>query len=146
MSDLNGFFALRTPRDLLAKLEADHARLHRADPTSVEAQYAAFDFFVTAEHLADWVAEVTNVSKTKLRSYPDGALVSHIANGAKHFRVDTGRHSTAKDTRATVGAFQSNFQPGFTVSILIIELENGAKERVLEVADRVLRHWEDTAL
>ncbi len=46
-----GFFALRTPQDLLAKLRHDHARLVDNPIDS----YAAFDFFVTANHLVDWI-------------------------------------------------------------------------------------------
>ena len=41
MSRFGGFFALGTPADLLKKLRHDFS-------------YAAFDFFVTAEHLLDW--------------------------------------------------------------------------------------------
>jgi hypothetical protein len=59
MSTLNGIFSLRTPRDLREKLEADYLRLTTAAPTSREAQYAAFDFFVCTEHLADWASHAT---------------------------------------------------------------------------------------
>jgi len=87
MSELNGFFSLRTPQDLRQKLEVDFNRLCAADQSSIEAQYAAFDFFVCAEHLPDWLSVAVGGSKTQHRSYPNGALVSHIANGAKHFKV-----------------------------------------------------------
>lgn len=142
MSQLDGFFSLRTPLDLREKLEADYARLRSADPTSKEAQYAAFDFFVCAEHLADWVKNATGGTLTALRGYPDGELVSHIANGAKHFRVDIKRHAVAKETRVTQG-FQANaFQnDAFQVGRLVIELESGAVVPVIDVAARVLSHW-----
>ncbi len=51
MGDQKAWFELRTPADLLAKLKADGERL-RAEPAD---SHAAFDFFVTAWHLADWV-------------------------------------------------------------------------------------------
>ena len=46
---VKGFFSLKTPHDLLTKLEADRDRIE-ADPLDV---YAAFDFCVTAWHLVD---------------------------------------------------------------------------------------------
>jgi hypothetical protein len=143
MSQLNGFFSLRTPKELLGKLEADFSRLRAANPTSVDAQYAAFDFFVTAEHLPDWLSRAVGGSLTQHRAYPDGALVSHVANGAKHFRVDVTRHTTVRDTRAQPGAFQANaFQASaFDVPRLVLDLENSMSIAVLEVAERVVDHW-----
>ena len=49
MSSLDGI-SLRTPRDLREKLEADFTRLSGAQPASATAQYAVFDFFVSAFH------------------------------------------------------------------------------------------------
>jgi hypothetical protein len=143
MSELNGFFLLRTPKDLREKLEADFNRLRGADPTSLHAQYAAFDFFVTAEHLPDWLSRSTGGSLTSHRAYPEGALVSHVANGAKHFRVDIDRHTTVSDTRSTAGAFQANtFQSSaFQVARLVIDLEDGTTVDVLEVSTKVVDHW-----
>ena len=140
MSERNGLFSLRTPEDLLAKLEADLRRLQEAEPTSVEAQYAAFDFFVTAEHLADWLSASTGASKSSLRAYPDGALVSHVANGAKHFRVD--RHDAVSGTRSA-GIFDpAMFDPAiFDVGRLVIDREDGSQIDVTEVARRVVDHW-----
>lgn len=144
MSELKGLFSLRTPKDLLRKLEVDFNRLRAADPASVEAQYAAFDFFVTAEHLPDWLSRSTGGSLTSHRAYPQGALVSHVANGGKHFRVDTSRHTTAKDTRSTPGAYQANaFQPSaFQTSRLVVDLEDGTTLDVLDVATNTLGHWQ----
>jgi len=143
MSQLDGFFSLRTPADLLRKLEADFNRLRAAHPTSVDAQYAAFDFFVTAEHLPDWLSRTIGGSLTQHRAYLDGALISHVANGAKHFRVDATRHTTVRDTRSQAGAFQANAFQGsaFDVPRLVLDLENGMSIMVLEVAERVIEHW-----
>lgn len=48
---MEGVFSLKTPKDLLGKLQHDYERLkaNRLDT------YAAFDFFVTSEHLLDWI-------------------------------------------------------------------------------------------
>jgi len=143
MGKTEGFFELRTPRQLLDKLEADFVRLQSSAPISAEAQYAAFDFFVTAEHLCDWVEQAGGTDRATLPKYDDGDLVSHVANGAKHFRVDPKRHSTVRDTQAYSGAFDSAaFQrSAFDVDRLIIEREDGRVEAVLDVAARVLEHW-----
>jgi hypothetical protein len=45
------FYDLKTPRDLLRKLEREHDRW-KADPLNVDL---AWNFFVTAEHLPDWI-------------------------------------------------------------------------------------------
>ena len=141
MSQLNGFFSLRTPRDLLAKLEADYLRITSAESLSVEAQYAAFDFFVTAEHLAEWSHHATGKPRAEFTNYSDAALVSHIANGAKHFIVNTNRHVVAKDTHATVPAFEPGvFEDAFVIP-LVIKLEDGTAFVVSQVALRVLKHW-----
>lgn len=143
MSELNGFFSLWRPTDLVEKLAADFDRLRAADPTGREAQYAAFDFFVTAEHLPDWVKHDGGASLTAQRKYPERALASHIANGMKHFQVCVKKHTAVKDTRVTAGGFQSNaFQSsGFQVARLVIDLEDGTSADALEIAGRVLQHW-----
>src|SRR5207248_3556210 len=73
-----------TPRPL-AKLEHDLGRME-SDPTDA---YAAFDFFVTAEHLLDWLhPDRANgkADREKLRNqYEIIQIVSHLACGAKHF-------------------------------------------------------------
>lgn len=142
MTQLHGLFSLRTSKDLLTKLESDFNRFKNAEATSIEAQYAAFDFFVTAEHLADWMSNCTGDSLSSYRAYPDGSLVSHVANGAKHFRVTHMNHKTVSDTHSA-GAFQANaFQENaFDVARLVIDLEDGSTENALDVALRVVNHW-----
>jgi hypothetical protein len=57
----SGFFQLKTAQDLFRKLENDFSRI-KDDPLN---QYAAFDFFVTAEHMLDW--EMPGYSRKKDR-------------------------------------------------------------------------------
>lgn len=140
MSELNGLFALRTWQDLREKLKFDYRRYMDTDKATPEAQYAAFDFFVTALHLSDWMA--AQGAGPRARSYPDYALVSHVGNGGKHFRVDLTRHMTVRDTSASAsfqtGAFQARAFQGPT---LVIDLEAGGSVLVDDVIARVLRHW-----
>ena len=143
MSELHGFFALRTPEDLLRKLEADWERLRAVDPVSQAAQYAAFDFFVTANHIPDWLREAGGGKLSEYRNYPDGALVTHIGTGAKHFRGTRLAEKPASGTRVYHGVFDSNgFDAAvFEVSQLVIDLEDGTTVPVLAVAERVITHW-----
>jgi hypothetical protein len=151
MTQLDGFFSLRSPRDLLKKIEADYDRLQKAEPDSIEAQYAAFDFFVAANHLPDWLHHARGGSLSQHRAYSDGPLVDHIASGAKHFRVMAARHASAKDTRIFGGFWKTGFwAPGvwrrgvWREARLSIELEDGTNVDVLQVAQRVLQHWRST--
>ncbi len=47
----DGFFELSTPADLFRKLEVEYEGLE----SSPNDTYRAFNFFVTATHLADWI-------------------------------------------------------------------------------------------
>ena len=143
MTHLDGFFSLRSPRDLLRKLEDDCRRLRDADPADASAQYAAFDFFVTAEHLPDWVKHSSGGSLSSLRAYSDGDLVSHIASGAKHFHVSDSRHRVASQT-AVSGVFDpAIFDPAIfdTDLHLWIRLGDGSCVDAVDVATRVLDYW-----
>ena len=142
MSTLGGIFSLRSPADLLRKVENDLLRLEAAAPESKEAQYAAFDFFVGASHLADWVHHSTGQPLSALRSYPDGSLVTQVANGAKHFSLDRATH-TVRDTSFKDGAFSANAfsANAFSVPRLLVVLETGVVEDVIVVAKRVLAYW-----
>lgn len=146
MSQLDGFFSLRTPHDLLEKLESDFTRFKTADATSVEAQYAAFDFFVTALHMADWMPHGAGGSIPSHGAYPEGSLVYDLGNGAKHFRVNPAQHTTVSNT-GSAGLFDpAIFDPAiFDVGRLVVDLEDGTTVDALSVAQRVLDYWRKVA-
>lgn len=78
-----GFFQLQTAEDLFAKLKWELEKLQQ-DPSN---PWHAFNFFVTAEHLPDWVDNKSLRKENALLR-----ICSHLANGGKHFEVD--RHSS----------------------------------------------------
>jgi hypothetical protein len=88
MMALAGFFDLKTPMDLLRKLEREYDRWI-ADPLNGDL---AWNFFVTAEHLPDWLARTAPRPLRGLSIHEfkqSGQLTricSHLANGGKHFR------------------------------------------------------------
>ncbi|MDP9309498.1 MAG: hypothetical protein M3R24_01140 [Chloroflexota bacterium] len=144
-----GLFELQSPHDLLMKLRHDYRRIEE----SPLDQYAAFDFFVTAEHMVDWQYphEVDNFKRTGLRNSNVLLQVcSHIANGSKHFQATAKRHDSVKNAQVHKGAFQRDaFQAdAFDVSRLVVQLQGQAAQEfgelidVLELARRVLEFWE----
>src|SRR5690554_6328496 len=96
MKKFDGFGELRMASDLVLKLQHDLERLK----TSPHNQYAAFDFFVTAEHIVDWIypdqTDSNNREKRKTVRANSELLriTSHIANGAKHFEATDKRHQS----------------------------------------------------
>jgi hypothetical protein len=95
---------MQTPGDLLAKLEHDLGRIKK-DPHDA---YAAFDFFVTADHFEEWLATVAGL---KWQGHPAGQtddqmrLVCHLGSGAKHQTATSTRHTAARDVVERAGAF-----------------------------------------
>src|SRR4051812_18185088 len=87
---------LNTPADLLGKLRHDFERVHE----NTHDAYAAFDFFVTAEHLPEWCGDPTIKRKEPLLR-----IVSHLANGAKHFRATDSKHNSVSGVGLRHGAF-----------------------------------------
>lgn len=140
-----GLFQLKTPADLLAKLKHDLKRLShgKTDP------YPAFDFFITAEHLVDWVFPGSEADRRKMWSEPLLALCSHLANGSKHFEATARHHKSVSDSHEHHGGFSDEFSSDFDVSGLIILLDGDAKVQygpqiqAHDLAVRVVEYWEN---
>lgn len=149
---VKGFFEMQTAQDLLGKLNREYAQLQ----TSPLNQDIAFNFFITAEHISDWLytgyAPQMKSSREKLRNENVCLQVcSHIANGSKHFKTEAKHHKSVSGM-SSKGAFQRNaFQnDAFDVTRLSIDLhEDAAKElgsssiEVVELAGRILKFWEN---
>jgi hypothetical protein len=148
---LKGVFELRSPDDLLRKLEADFARV-TADPLD---SYAAFDFFVTAWHLVEWkhppATDATERSALLAR-HAILRVCEHIAVGAKHFEPNSQRHKSVVDTAATgawaTGAWAPGaWAPGVWSGDFVVHLDGQAREQlgptitVQELARRVVDTW-----
>jgi hypothetical protein len=128
-SPLYGSFELRSAWDLLRKLESDVEQLKR-DPGNT---YLAFNAFVTAEHINEWVYPGDANKGTRRDLVLKFALLevcSHVANGAKHFQVQV----KGLDLLAN--------------GDLILELDRVTAQKLghtsitaLELAKRVLRFW-----
>jgi len=144
-----GFGRLQSAEDLLAKLRHDFARLEH-DPTD---QYAAFDFFVGAEHMIDWIlpGRANRQSRETLReSNILLEVTSHIASGSKHFVAESSHHHSVSHVDAPPAAFDWNVFDGdaFQTGELVVTLEGAAaaklgdRIRVRPLALMVLQFWE----
>lgn len=149
MSDYAGFFELRSPPDLFQKLQWEYEGL-RETPTD---QYRAFNLFVTAEHLLDWQSPGDANKERRKEARARSVLLrvcTHVANGAKHFKVTYGRHDSVKGTQVSAAVFQPGAFPADafqTKKWLVIELDGdaarelGPQIEVLDLARRLVEYW-----
>jgi len=133
------------------KLRHDFARM-QSDPDDI---YAAFDFFVTAEHIVDWLhpdapGSSQRAERERIRSSsPMLEIVSHIANGAKHFVALAKHHTSVAELEQKSGGFSPTafspraFSPAaFQMAGLHIHLADGSVVHALPLAEDVLTHWD----
>jgi hypothetical protein len=123
------FFELRTTADLFRKIEDD---LEAMEASPGDARHA-FNFLVTVEHLPDWLGRRDLVKKTCLLR-----IVSHLANGAKHFLLDDSRHKSAKNAAGSGYVEADYIDPGYFEESLDARLSpHEAKEMGVEAIDTV---------
>ena len=124
-----GFFDLETAKDLFRKLEHDLVALRESGQNS----WDAFNFFVTAEHLLEWL-KVPGGPRTYKDKHLLLQVVSHIANGAKHFQIADSSHKSVKSTVVETYFNKGSSEPpyfedGYMQQCLLVHLEaNEAKE------------------
>lgn len=147
---MKGLFQLQNARDLLAKLRHDYARLQEMPNDS----YVAFDFFVTAEHLLDWVYPGASgkAHRTAERTAEVVVqVVSHLATGAKHMIPEERRHVSVQHADvvpSTYGGAEYG-TAAYGSSHLIVELDGtaaahlGASVTPLKLATLALQYWEN---
>ena len=149
---MTGALGLTTPKHLLEKLRSDFAALS----ASPDDPYLSFNFFVTAEHLPDWLhpGAVGKASRKALRaSDPLLQVTSHIANGLKHFD-HLSKHHTSVLGSGRKGSYFSALGPMFQSGYfgrraLVVELDatltagiGKSTIEVVELAEKVLDYWE----
>jgi hypothetical protein len=121
---MEGFFNLRTPEDLLCKLEWEYTQWQKDRLNT----YVAWNFFVTAEHLPDWLARTDPLALKgyKIEAFKQSGqltrICSHLANGGKHFRAT--RHTAVASTRQQGGWIPLGWVPDGWVPlpVLLIDL------------------------
>jgi hypothetical protein len=137
----DGFFQLKSAADLFEKLQWEHQNLV-AHPGNA---WHAFNFFVTAEHMADW-----NNCLSMKKTEPLLALCSHLANGGKHLKAEDKKHKLVVSTNHD-GVYEPGvFEEGVFEESLQITLEPEAAKALgtatidaVSLASRVLEFWRE---
>ena len=139
--------ALKTARDMLAKLETELQRLEQA-VTSGDLM----NFAITAYHLIEWVQRdptASASSKTDLdsmRSNTDIAVCRDIANGGKHFELKPDYKNRVTDKTSVIaggfGVGRFGAGPyGVGEESIVVVLMDGTRVDSLTWARRVLETW-----
>lgn len=134
----DGFFELETAQDLFEKLswEFENLKKHPQD------MKVAFNFFVTAEHIPDWL------NKKGLKSQPIPKICSHLANGAKHFK--TKKHTAVTKAWKDRVAEKGCVEDGVFLEPLMVNIDSHLAEalhiknpiEVLQLAEEVMAYWD----
>jgi hypothetical protein len=148
-----GVFDLLTPSDLLAKLRREYERLREAPDNADHA----FNFFVTAEHMLDWIYPGHAGKDQRQRLRDSDCLLevtSHLANGAKHFDRLLQHHQSVTSSARRGGYFSRQYFPMnwfargyFSEPTLVVELSGNAKAHLgspitaVALAEKVLDYW-----
>lgn len=144
MKSNKGFIELRSIQDYWDKLLFDYSELKEKN----ENVYVAFNFFVTAYHLLDWVFEGKySDERTQLNNKPIVKICNHISNGIKHFETDSHRHNSVKEIEKERYVKKGYVQDGYFESPIIIYLDENLKSEfgdsieISELADKVMDFW-----
>lgn len=172
-------FGIRSSVDLLAKAERELDRYRLAvssNPKDFRSHSDhAFNFVITAWHVADWVWKETKGSAekwhecdsfkslvSKVRSECEALKICHeLATGSKHFEIRKSQAQTVKstDTKSKQGggvfrpALQPAFRPalrsafgGYVVHGLAITLKDGKIVEPEIVFQQALDYWRGALL
>jgi hypothetical protein len=149
VGNFKGFAELRVPYDLVIKLKYDLERIRE----SPQDQYAAFDFFVTAEHLIDWVYPDDKAARTSLRSSTSILrITSHLANGVKHFEAKSTHHKSVAEVEKSRYVEPGYIEEGYFEDPLIVHLTTNEEMsfgkgsiKVIALAEQVYEYWKANA-
>ena len=108
----DGFFELESARDLFEKLcwEFENLKAHPQD------MRVAFNFFVTAEHIPDWL------NSKGIKNQPIPRICSNLANGAKHFHAKE-KHTAVKSAWKDRYVEKGWVEDGYFLDPLMVEVE-----------------------
>lgn len=149
------FAELLTPRDLLHKLRHDLQRMEQSGSN----QYVAFDFFVTADSMVEWICpdEADRIGNRKRDWSPERKkmregnpllrIAAHIANGAKHFTVT--RHNSVDGIEKTRYVEPSFVEDGYFEDSILLHLTPdeqaksglGSPIKALDLARDIVTLW-----
>jgi len=134
----DGFFELETAQDMYEKLCWEFDNL-KAQPQDMRV---AFNFFVTAEHIPDWLGS------KGLKNQPIPKICSHLANGAKHFHTKK-KHTAVKNAWKDRYFEKGYIEEGYFIDPLMVEVDQDLAKaanienpiEVQRLAEEVIGYW-----
>jgi hypothetical protein len=101
--------------------------------------------------MIDWMYPNDSAERSRLRSnIRILEVVSHLANGNKHFQATAIRHTSVEEVKEVKGGFDprafstKTFDIGsFEFAGINIELNDGTLIHVMELAEDVYEYWEN---
>ncbi len=120
---------------------------------SPQDQYAAFDFFVTAEHIVDWIHPNDKKAREAVRSSSSLLrITSHLANGVKHFEAKAPHHQSVADVEKSRYVEAGYAEEGYFEDPLIVHLITDEQHsfgqssiEVAALAQQVYEYWKSNA-
>lgn len=116
-----GFFSLTSASDLIAKARSD-LDAFRSKPLD---SYRAFNFFVTARHVPDWLFPGDEkAQKALFDKHVELRVCRHLADGMKHLVLKAPHHTQVTGTGQRRGVFDPNAfdNRAFDVGNLTVDL------------------------
>lgn len=135
-----GIFELKTALDLFNKLKMDF-QVANSNPLN---SCAWFNFFVTAEHLPEWLLNDAAKASQLRKDHAILRICSHIANGGKHYQVRAKNHRSVEGTAVSyVVGPEFKIEQEFILCLAESEsLELGANViSVLDLAKKILEFY-----
>ncbi len=143
-----GFVEIKSVPDYWKKLNFDFSKLRVNDNDT----YLAFNFFVTAYHMIDWIFEAKHhEERSDLNNEPIMKICNHIVSGIKHFVPGSKRHNSVVEIEKERYVEDGYAEEGYFEDPILIyldekfESEFGKSIKVIELATRVMSFW-DTEL
>jgi hypothetical protein len=144
----DGIFDLRTVKDLYGKVEYDYFRLKENPDNS----YIAFDFFMTAAHIPDWITNGDGgKSKIFRKNEPILRVCYQLACNGKHFRLTSSQHDAVKKTEKECYVAAEYVEEDYVAEPLRITLTDNLADKLgvtnpvsaLEFATKVVDFWKN---
>lgn len=128
------WFGFETPEDLLDKLERDLEKLNQ-DPGDADT---AFNFFITAWSLIDWLhpgKENRSTRNALRKKNPILQACADLANGSKHLIRDKPEHVSVHNTArgGNRGAWPFRMNPGHrpvSATALFVHFDGNAAQQL----------------
>ena len=143
----DGIFDLKSVYDLFKKLEFDYERL-KQEPNNT---YIAFDLFMTAAHIPDWIKNGdTGRAREFRRDKPILRLCYQLACGGKHFHLKSKEHNSVESAEKSKYVEDGYIEQGYFEEPLEVALTGNLARKLgvsnpasaLKIATLAVNYWQ----